>query len=437
MYFRLVGASICALFWGFQAQANTLSIDCTRTEVWAEQEVCRTPALVRLDEVDLALFRALRTAGGLSEGVLTDQRAEFLAGRKACQTDAYCLEAVYLWDVEWLASQLGGRDPDGGYWAVATDGSSMGGLTLRSKAKASAKAIEVIPARMPLEVLDRQGSPNWWQVRSLITGAAGWVPRAKGGHATLIYQPSVVFGAETQPVPVAAPEKASPAIIVTPAPPSLQMDMVERAEYDAKLREIAALNAALSELRAQTEQGTVPLESHAQQTEQLAAANQALADLQAKLQSEFVARADFDQKVTELGAVNAALSDMRLKIEEEFVPKDEYLKTFAELDDATAEIADLNRRIDEDYVPRGKHEADVAKLMAQIDALNQSVADQRETLETQREEQVSALNATLVDSQSRIDTLKRRLSEVQTALSSFIDECTADVDCATAMSLQP
>ncbi|OYU19353.1 MAG: hypothetical protein CFE34_05760 [Rhodobacteraceae bacterium PARR1] len=242
MDIRLAATVLCAVFWGLQAGANTLSVDCSRTQIWAEQEICRKPALMRLDVVDLALFRTLRASGGLSEPTRADHRAAFLAGREACQSDTPCLESAYRRDLSWLAAALGAVDAKGGYWAVATDGTSTAGLTLRRKASANAKALEVIAAEMPVQVLE-QTNTGWWQVRSLTTGVSGWVPRSKAGRATLTYQPQWAED-DVTPVPPLPAAVVSDPVAAAPAatPPR---DMVDRAEYDAKLAEIAALTAAL------------------------------------------------------------------------------------------------------------------------------------------------------------------------------------------------
>lgn len=215
----------------------------------------------------------------------------------------------------------------------------------------------------------------------------------------------------------------------------MAQDTVPRAEYEAKLAEVAALNATIAEKAARMAQDTVPRAEHEAQAAQLAAANQALADAEAKRKEGFVDRASFEAKVAEIEALNAALSDMRTRLETEFVPLEGHRAALAEVERLTAETAALTADMRDNHVPRDEHDRQVTSLAQQIAALNKAVTDQRADAEAERDRQVSALNATLVDMQIRMDTLKRRLSEVQTALTSFMDECKADATCAAAMGL--
>ena len=186
---------------------------------------------------------------------------------------------------------------------------------------------------------------------------------------------------------------------------NLLSNYVIRDAYEAKVNEVAALNSAIADLKESTDNGTVPKDVYDRQAEQLAAANQALADLNRKVSSEFVSSAEYYQRLSEIKALNNSL-------------------------------VSLQARLTNDYIERRIYIQKVGELSDQISALNSSLNEQKKQCEAEISSQMGALNSAIVDSQSRSEIVKRRLSECQSSLQSFSLDCKANAECASVMGMQ-
>ena len=259
---------------------------------------------------------------------------------------------------------------------------------------------------------------------------------------------------------------------------NLLSNYVIRDAYEAKVNEVAALNSAIADLKESTDNGTVPKDVYDRQAEQLSAANQALvsqkrafdgdiSQLQANLLSNYVMREAYETKVNEVAALNAAIADLKESTDNGTVPKDVYDRQAEQLAAANQALADLNRkvssefvssaeyyqrlseikalnnslvslqaRLTNDYIERRIYIQKVGELSDQISALNSSLNEQKKQCEAEISSQMGALNSAIVDSQSRSEIVKRRLSECQSSLQSFSLDCKANAECASVMGMQ-
>jgi chromosome segregation ATPase len=197
---------------------------------------------------------------------------------------------------------------------------------------------------------------------------------------------------------------------------NLSLNYVDIDAYTSKVEEVAALNAAIADLTESRDSGTVPRNVYDSQAEQLAAANQALADLNKKISSEYVSSSQYNQKLKEIEVLNNSLVDLQTKHSNEY---------FA-----------LQTKLTKDYIERSIYYREVNELSAQVAALNSSLTEQKELCEAELTSQVSALNSAIVDTQSRSEIVKRRLSECQISLQAFTMDCKANVECASVMGMQ-
>ena len=276
-------------------------------------------------------------------------------------------------------------------------------------------------------------------------------------------------------------------------------DFVAKSDYDEKAKQLDTLNTMLGDLKAsinsdyvpkseleeiQTQfQSAVPKADYETLQKQLNAANQALTDQMAKIGTDFVSKSDYDEKAKQLDTLNTMLADLKASIGTDYVEKAEFEKVQAELQDVVAKtdyvalqkqldaanqalaeqmakiasdyvaktdyeekskqldtlntmLSDLKGSLEANYVEKATYDQDVLSLQQKIEALNQTLTDQKSADDAERESQVSALNATIVDVQHRVDTLKRRQSELQTAYANLVAECKANPECADVMELE-
>lgn len=453
-------------FFGTVAKAEQ-SIDCVRTTDWAETTICDDYTLTGLDEIALRLYEAgvTQRAEVRYFHVLRDN---LLRGRKLCQRSKPCIERRYRENISSLAKLMLNGDNIGsakGYWAVA----GTGLFIQDKKGFEGVERSEALTLGMPVDLRSIVG--KWWKVKLLTSDFEGWVyasgtmplplkfveyteevptedtsgdviASSKGSCPTKIElqearkelerlkqsmqkmmaenanrtatKSDASDGASSCENIKAQLDAANSALASQTATANakaadvqsgIAANYVERQTYEAKVKELEALNAAIADLKAQTESETVARAEFEAQGAKLAAANQALADLDAKISTDFVSREDFQQKVSEVEALNNSLADLK----------------------AVMEVS---------YIERSIYEQDVTGLEQQVAALNASLTQQKADADAKLVSQVGTLNSTIVDMQTRTDTLKKRLSEVQTALSSFIEECKTNKECASVMELQ-
>ena len=228
--------------------------------------------------------------------------------------------------------------------------------------------------------------------------------------------------------------------------------VVPKADYEALQKQLNAANQALTDQIAKVGADFVAKSDYDEKAKQLDTLNTMLADLKASIGTDYVEKAEFEKVQAELqgvvaktdyvalqkqlDAANQALAEQMAKIASDYVAKTDYEEKSKQLDTLNTMLSDLKGSLEANYVEKATYDQDVLALQQKVDALNQTLTEQKSADDAERESQVSALNSTIVDVQHRVDTLKRRQSELQTAYANLVAECKANPECADVMQFE-
>lgn len=442
------------------------AIDCTNTKDLDEQIVCNDYTLSNFDAIALRLYEA-----GVTQRPNVQYfhvwRDHLKRGRQLCKQSKECIELRYKENISSIAKLLLNGDNIGsakGYWIVA----GTGLIIQDRKGFQGVERSEALAEGMPVDLRSNVGS--WWKVKLLTSDFEGYV--YAGGNSPLPlkfveYTEEMLLednvgdvNASSETLCPTKRELQSTQLELEQVKQSMQRMMAENANgtaansdsnvvnedcknlqkmldaaNSALADKVASADAEIEDIRADVAANYVARSDFEAKVKEVEALNAAITNLKEQTTSETVPRKDFEAQAAKLEAANQALADLNRKISTDFVAKEEFLQKAKEVDALNSTLATLKASVEKNYVERAVYESDVSTLAGQVAALNSSLTQQKADADAELANQVGALNSTIVDMQTRTETMKRRLSEVGAALNSFVQECKANKECADIMVL--